>query len=137
MKLVKEFQEFISRGNVVDLAVGVIIGGAFGRIVTSLVEDLIMPPIGMILGGVNFEDLKIVLKSEYVNSVGKVIPAVSLNYGNFIQITINFLIISAAIFAMLKVINRIKRKADAEKKQEKKEGPEVLLLREIRDLLKK
>lgn len=139
MKIVKEFKEFISKGNVVDLAVGVIIGGAFGKIVTSLVEDLIMPPIGVLIGGVNFADLKIPLKPASVDAAGKVIPAVSINYGNFIQISFNFLIIAAAVFMMIKLINRLKREEKKEQAKQAKavEKEEVKLLTEIRDLLKK
>ena len=128
--MVKEFKEFISRGNVIDLAVGVIIGGAFGNIVTSLVNDIIMPIIGMIIGGINFSSLSI--------TVGKA----SIAYGNFIQNVINFLIIALCIFFVVKFMNKL---ASLKKKEEKKEAAkeeakpseEVLLLKEIRDLLKK
>ena len=128
--MVKEFKEFISRGNVIDLAVGVIIGGAFGNIVTSLVNDIIMPIIGMIIGGINFSSLSI--------TVGKA----SIAYGNFIQNVINFLIIALCIFFVVKFMNKL---ASLKKKEEKKEASkeeakpseEVLLLKEIRDLLKK
>ncbi len=128
--MVKEFKEFISRGNVIDLAVGVIIGGAFGNIVTSLVNDIIMPIIGMIIGGINFSSLSI--------TVGKA----SIAYGNFIQNVINFLIIALCIFFVVKFMNKL---ASLKKKEEKQEAAneeakpseEVLLLKEIRDLLKK
>ena len=128
--MVKEFKEFISRGNVIDLAVGVIIGGAFGNIVTSLVNDIIMPIIGMIIGGINFSSLSI--------TVGKA----SIAYGNFIQNVINFLIIALCIFFVVKFMNKL---ASLKKKEEKKEAAkeeikpseEALLLKEIRDLLKK
>lgn len=139
-KFLKEFREFAARGNVIDLAVGVIMGGAFGKIVTSLVEDLIMPPIGVLIGGVNFADLSITLKDASVDSNGTIIEAVTWNYGNFIQLTFNFLIVALAIFLLIKAINKLKR--EDEKKQEIKEekkvekSAQVKLLEEIRDLLK-
>ncbi|HEY9113618.1 MAG TPA: large conductance mechanosensitive channel protein MscL, partial [Bacteroidales bacterium] len=86
MSMIKEFKEFAMRGNVVDMAVGIIIGGAFGKIVSSVVSDIIMPPIGYLLGGVNFTDLKFVISQASVNAAGEAIPAVSINYGNFIQV---------------------------------------------------
>src|SRR3974377_156568 len=107
MGLFKEFKTFIARGNVIDLAVGVIIGGAFGKIVTSLVNDIIMPPIGYALGGVNFSGLKIILKNASVDAAGKIIEAVSVNYGTFLQTIIDFLIIAFCIFIMIKVVNKI------------------------------
>lgn len=139
MKIINEFKEFISKGNVVDLAVGVIIGGAFGKIVTSLVEDLIMPPIGLLIGGVSFSDLKIQLKEAGVDAAGKVIPAVAINYGNFLQITFNFIIIAAAVFLMIKAINKLKREQKQQETKQTKanDKEEVKLLKEIRDLLKK
>ncbi len=139
MKIVKEFKEFISRGNVIDLAVGVIIGGAFGKIVTSLVEDIVMPPIGVILGGVNFTDLKIVIQDATTNAEGKTIPEVAIKYGNFFQILFNFLIISLVIFLSIKAINRINRKKEQveAKKAKGKDPEELIVLREIRDLLAK
>ncbi len=94
MKFLKEFKDFAMRGNVVDMAVGIIIGGAFGNIVNSLVNDIIMPPIGALIGGVNFTELKIPLKEAFIDSAGIMQPAVTINYGNFIQITFNFLIIA-------------------------------------------
>lgn len=125
-KVVKEFKEFISRGNVIDLAVGVIMGGAFGKIVTSLVNDIIMPLVGILLGGLDFTNLKITL--------GKA----SITYGLFIQNVIDFLIVAACIFLMIKFINKFMKKKEAkeEKKAEVKKSEEVLLLEEIRDLLK-
>lgn len=135
MGIISEFKQFAVKGNVIDLAVGVIIGGAFGRIVTSLVNDIVMPPIGLITGGVDFKDLKYVL-SEPVREGGKVVAeGASLNYGNFIQTLVDFLIIAAAIFAMVKAINAMKRKeeiAPATPTPTKEE----LLLTEIRDILK-
>lgn len=126
-KMIKEFKEFISKGNVVDLAVGVIVGGAFGKIVTSLVNDILMPLLGVVLGGINFSGLTL--------KVGSAVVA----YGSFIQNVIDFLIIAFCIFMFVKFINRLTVK---QKKEEKKEvtpvkSDEVLLLEEIRDLLKK
>ena len=135
MGLVKEFKEFISRGNVVDMAVGVIIGAAFGKIVSSVVNDIVMPPIGVVLGGVNFASLKFILKNASTDPAGKVIEAVSINYGNFIQTGIDFVIIAAAIFLFVKVFNSMKRK-----EVEPPPAPptnEEKLLTEIRDLLAK
>lgn len=139
MGLISEFKQFAAKGNVVDLAVGVIIGSAFGRIVTSLVEDIIMPPIGILIGNVNFEDIKITLREAYQNDLGEIIPAVSVNVGNFIQITFNFLIIAFAIFLMVKFLNKLKRTQEAKEKKEeqKKISEEVQILTEIRDELKK
>ncbi len=139
-KFLKEFREFAARGNVIDLAVGVIMGGAFGKIVTSLVEDLIMPPIGVLIGGVNFADLSVTLKNARVDSNGSVIEAVTWNYGNFIQVTFNFLIVALSIFLLIKAINKLKREDEKKKeiKEEKKveKSTQVKLLEEIRDLLK-
>ena len=129
MGLLKEFKSFISRGNVVDLAVGVIIGGAFGKIVSSLVGDIIMPPVGMLLGKVNFTDLKFPLGRGAQG-------AVTINYGNFLQATLDFLIIAGAVFLMVQAINRFK-KLEGEKPPEKPEpSAEEKLLTEIRDLLR-
>ncbi|MCR3760517.1 large-conductance mechanosensitive channel protein MscL [Clostridium felsineum] len=128
----KEFKEFAVKGNVVDLAVGVVIGGAFGKIVTSMVSDIIMPILGALTGGINFTYLKVIIKEAH----GKV-PAVTLNYGNFIQNIIDFLIISFSIFMFVKLINKLKREKKVEAvKEEVKPPEEVLLLQEIRDLLK-
>lgn len=137
MSLLKEFKEFATRGNVLDLAVGVIIGGAFGKIVSSLVADIIMPPIGVLIGGVKFTDIKLTLKDPVLDASDKVIQgAVTMNIGNFIQATFDFLIVAAAIFVLVKLVNSLKRK--------KEEAPapavisrEVELLTEIRDLLRK
>jgi len=135
MPILKEFKEFTTRGNVVDLAVGIIIGGAFGKIVTSLVSDLILPPIGLVVGGINFTEIKVVLKQAVVNASGKIISQpVTVNFGNFIQVIIDFMIVAFAIFLLIKALNRIQRK-----KQEAPPPPptkEELLLTEIRDLLK-
>ncbi|MBK0401599.1 large-conductance mechanosensitive channel protein MscL [Adhaeribacter sp. BT258] len=138
MGFISEFKEFASKGNVMDLAVGVVIGAAFGKIVASFVEDVLMPPLGIIIGGVDFKHLKIPLKSAVMEN-GKVISeAVTLNYGNFIQTLVDFLIIAFAIFLLIKGINRLKRKkVESVAAQEviKKLTHEEELLTQIRDLL--
>jgi len=136
MSLAKEFKEFALKGNVVDLAVGVIIGGAFGKIVSCLVSDVIMPPLGVLLGGVNFSDIKIFLKDAAVDMSGKAIPAVTINIGVFIQTVIDFTIIAVAIFAMIKVMNTLRRKKEEEPSAPPEKTDEVKLLEEIRDLMK-
>ncbi len=112
MGMIKEFQEFAVKGNVVDMAVGIIIGGAFGKIVTSLVNDVIMPPIGLLLGGVNFTDLTITLKKAVGDTA-----AVTLNYGSFVQTVVDFLIVAISVFMVIKALNAFRRKAEA--KQDK------------------
>ncbi|MET0330800.1 MAG: large-conductance mechanosensitive channel protein MscL [Dyella sp.] len=131
MGLIKEFKEFAMRGNVIDLAVGVVIGAAFGKIVTSLVNEVIMPPIGLVTGGVDFSQLKWVLKpADPANKVAEV----ALQYGAFINTVIQFLIIAFAIFMVVKLINKLSRKREATPAAP---PAEVVLLSEIRDLLKK
>lgn len=139
MGFFNEFKEFVAKGNVMDMAVGVVIGGAFGKIVSSIVNDILMPPIGLLLGGVDFSDLKVVLQSEQVNELGEVIqPLVTLNYGSFIQTIVDFLIITLAIFTMIKGINKLKRAEEEKPAEEPAAKPDdVVLLEEIRDLLKK
>ena len=134
MGMISEFREFAMRGNVIDLAVGVVIGGAFGKIVTSLVENIIMPPIGLLLGGVDFSDIGWTLREATVNAAGEEVPAVVVGVGSFINTIIQFIIIAFAIFMVIKAINRIHKKPE-----EAPAGPseEVLLLREIRDSLQK
>jgi len=139
MSLVKEFKEFAMRGNVVDMAVGIIIGGAFGKIVSSVVADVIMPPIGLLLGGVKFTDLKIILKDPVLDAAGAITTqAVAINYGNFIQTTVDFLIIAFAIFMMIKAMNSMKKKDVAPVEEPAPPAPtkEEVLLAEIRDILK-
>ncbi|MGC1548836.1 MAG: large-conductance mechanosensitive channel protein MscL [Rhodanobacter sp.] len=133
MGMMTEFKEFAMRGNVVDLAVGVVIGGAFGKIVTSLVNDVIMPPIGWITGGIDFSEMKWVLKPADVSNPAHKIAEVSINYGSFINTIITFIIIAFAIFVVIKGINRLQKKKD-----EAPAAPpaDVALLTEIRDLLK-
>ncbi|MDD3491287.1 MAG: large-conductance mechanosensitive channel protein MscL [Paludibacter sp.] len=137
MSLLKEFKDFAMRGNVIDLAVGVIIGGAFGKIVASLVADVIMPPIGLLVGGVNFTDLKWEMKAaEIVDGVEK--AAVTLNYGNFLQVTFDFIIVAFAIFMFIKGMNKLNKKKEEAPAPAAPPAPskEELLLAEIRDLLK-
>lgn len=135
-KFFNEFKTFAMRGNVVDMAVGVIIGGAFGKIVSSLVDDIIMPPIGFLLGGVNFKDLSIKL-GEKLAEDGKTMEAVTLNYGNFIQQTVDFLIIAFCVFLLVKAVMKITKKNEEEPAPAKPEPTaEEKLLTEIRDLLK-
>ncbi len=133
MSIVKEFKEFISKGNVIDLAVGVIIGSAFGKIVTSLVDDVIMPPIGYITGGVDFADKKLVLVDA---DTAAGIEEVAIRYGSFINTMIQFLIVSACIFMLIKAINTLKRKEEAKPAAPPAPSKEETLLAEIRDILK-
>jgi large conductance mechanosensitive channel len=140
MKLLDEFKQFAMRGNVVDMAVGIIIGGAFGKIVSSFVSDVIMPPLGILIGGVNFTDLKITIKQEIQDTVGQVVnPAVTINYGNFIQVVFDFIIIAFSIFAMIKVMNNLNRKKIEEQAPATPPPPpaDIQLLTEIRDILRK
>lgn len=138
MSFIKEFKEFATKGNVMDLAVGIIIGSAFGKIVSSLVADIIMPPIGLMVGGIKFTDLKLGLKDAVVDGSGKVIKeAVTLNIGNFIQTAFDFLIIAGAIFLLVKAMNKFNRKEPKEPPTPPVLSKEVQLLTEIRDLLQK
>ncbi len=152
MGLLQEFKAFALKGNVVDMAVGVIIGGAFGKIVTSLVNDIIMPPIGAVMGGVDFKDLAVVIKeaeAEVLNEAGEVVtaavPEVLWKYGAFVQQVVDFLIIAISVFVMIKLINKLssmrkkeEEAAVAEPAPEPEPEPtkEEVLLAEIRDLLK-
>jgi large conductance mechanosensitive channel len=132
MSFLQDFKEFAARGNVIDMAVGVIIGGAFGKITASLVNDVIMPPIGILIGGVNFKDLAITIKAAAGD-----IPAVTIKYGLFINTVLEFLIIAFAVFLMVKGINALKRKEEERPVPSPEPPPkEELLLTEIRDLLK-
>ena len=145
-KFLNDFKNFAMKGNVLDMSVGVIIGGAFGKIVSSVVADVIMPPIGLLVGGVNFTDLKFTmkdavpeLKDEAGNVIQQAADAVTLNYGNFLQVTFDFLIIAFSVFLFIRLIGKLSRK-----KEEEKPAPapapepsaEEKLLTEIRDLLK-
>jgi large conductance mechanosensitive channel len=131
MSIGKEFKTFVMQGNVIDLAVGIVIGGAFGKIVSSFVADILMPPLGMLLGKVNFTDLAITLKQ----ASGEV-AAVTLNYGKFIQAMVDFLIIGFAIFMIIKAINTLKKKQEQAPASPPPPSGEEILLAEIRDLLK-
>ena len=135
----QDFKSFAMKGNVIDMAVGVIIGGAFGKIVSSVVADIIMPPLGLLVGGVNFTDLKGVMKPAEVVD-GKEIAAVTLNYGNFLQVTFDFLIIAFSIFLFIKLLTRLTAKKEAEVPAAPPAPPapskEEVLLTEIRDILK-
>lgn len=137
MKILTEFKQFAMRGNVMDMAVGIIIGGAFGKIVSSFVSDVLMPPIGLLLGGVNFTDLRVTLKQAVVEAGETITPAVTLNYGTFIQVTIDFLIIAFAIFMMIKFMNSLSRKKEEAPAPPPAPAEDITLLKEIRDLLKK
>jgi large conductance mechanosensitive channel len=132
MSMMKEFRDFAMRGNVVDMAVGIVIGGAFGKIVTSFVNDVLMPPIGMAIGGVDFSELAITLKE----AVGEA-EAVTVSYGAFIQTVLDFVIIAFAIFMVVKAMNNLKKKEEEAPKAPPKPSAEESLLTEIRDLLKK
>lgn len=132
MSMIQEFKEFAVKGNVVDMAVGVIIGTAFGKIVSSFVADVVMPPIGVLLGGVNFSDLAVTVKE----AVGAA-PAVVVAYGKFIQTVIDFTIIALVIFVAVKLINSLKKEAEAAPAAPPEPSKEQVLLAEIRDLLKK
>lgn len=132
MSIIKEFKTFIDRGSVVDLAVGVIIGGAFGKITTSLVENILMPPIGILIGHINFKDLKIILQEKVGDNA-----EVAISYGNFIQSIIDFLIIAFVIFLVVRGINKMKAKEEAAPAPPAPPSKQEVLLTEIRDLLKK
>ena len=140
-KSLTEFKQFAMRGNVIDMAVGVIIGGAFGKIVSSLVADVIMPPIGLLVGGVNFTDLKWQMKEAVLNDAGEeVTAAVTMNYGNFLQTTFDFIIIALSIFVFIRLITKLTTKKKEEEPAPAPPAPagptQEELLAEIRDLLK-
>jgi large conductance mechanosensitive channel len=130
MSVIKEFREFAIKGNVVDLAVGVVIGAAFGKIVSSLVADVIMPPLGLAIGGIDFTNFKFVLREAIGDK-----PAVTLKYGVFLQQIFDFFIVALAIFALVKGINRLRRTEAAAPAAPAPPSPEVVLLTEIRDAL--
>ena len=132
MAMVKEFKEFAMRGNVMDMAVGIIIGGAFGKIVSSFVNDVLMPPIGMLIGGADFSRLAVTLKQATGDA-----PAVQLKYGSFVTVVIDFLIIAFAIFMVVKAMNSMKKKQEAAPATPPPPPAQEVLLKEIRDLLKK
>ena len=142
MGFLKEFKEFAVKGNVMDMAVGVIIGGAFGKIVTSVVNDIIMPPIGLLVGGVDFSDMKLTMKKAVLDAAGEVVsPAVTWNYGAFIQQVVDFTILAFCVFILVKLINSLNKKKEAPAPApapapEPQPSKEEVLLAEIRDLLK-
>ncbi len=138
-KFFEEFKQFAMRGNVIDLAVGVVVGGAFSKITNSLVNDIIMPAVSMLTGGVNFSDWKIVLRQAVVENGEEISAAVSINYGTFISVIIDFIILAFAVFCMVKLINRMHRKkeeAPAAPPAPPEPSTEEKLLTEIRDLLR-
>jgi len=138
MKWLQEFKTFAVRGNVVDMAVGLVVGAAFGKIVSSIVADVIMPPIGVLVGGKTFSNLAITLKAAVPATADTAAKAaVTLNYGNFIQTIIDFTIIAFAIFMLVKGINTLKRKEAAKPSEPAPPSPEVVLLTDIRDILRK
>ena len=139
MKIFDEFKAFAMRGNVVDMAVGIIIGGAFGKIISSFVSDVLMPPLGLLLAGLDFKDMLYVMKEAVMQGEEIIVPAVTLNYGMFIQNIIDFLIIAFAIFMAIKGMNSMKRKEEVAEEVAAPPAPtkEEELLAEIRDLLKK
>ena len=140
-KFWKEFKDFAVKGNMIDMAVGIIIGAGFGKLVASLVDDILMPPLGMLLGNVDFKDLKVVLKDAHLDELGALQPAVSLNYGSFIQVMIDFTIVAFSIFLIVKVITRLREGNKQEEVVAPDPDPEPTneekLLTEIRDLLKR
>jgi large conductance mechanosensitive channel len=131
MSILQEFKEFAIKGNAIDMAVGIIVGAAFGKTISSLVADVFMPPIGVLIGGVDFTKLAFTIKEAAGNA-----PAVTLNYGNFIQTVVDFTIIAFAIFMVVKLINKLKKSEDPAPEVAAKPSKEELLLTEIRDLLK-
>jgi large conductance mechanosensitive channel len=137
MKLIKEFKKFAVKGNMIDMAVGIIIGAAFNNIIKSLVKDLIMPPLGYVIGKVNFENLKVVLQHEHKNDAGKVLSElITLNIGSFIQVVFDFTIIAFSIFIAVKVFNMLRSKAEDPDNKAVDTPKDIELLAEIRDLLK-
>ena len=131
MKIIQEFKSFAMKGNVVDMAVGIIIGAASGKIVSSMVNDIIMPPLGLLIGGVNFTDLKFVMKAATETN-----PAVTLNYGNFLQVIFDFMIVAFAVFMVIKAINAAKQKQEATPPAPPAPSKEEILLTEIHDILR-
>ena len=138
MSIISEFKAFAMRGNVVDMAVGIVIGGAFGKIVSSLVSDVIMPPIGMLTAGVEFKNLKFILKPATLDAAGKSVGEVAIVYGAFINTVVDFLIIAFAIFMVIKAMNFVRKKEEAKPASPAPPAPskEEALLGEIRDILK-
>ena len=135
--MMQEFKSFAMRGNVVDMAVGIIIGAAFGKIVSSLVADVVTPPLGLLIGGIDFSSLAITMKAATLRPDGAILnPAVTINYGKFIQASVDFIIVAFAIFMMIKLMNRIKKNEEAKPAPAAGPTPTETLLTEIRDLMK-
>lgn len=132
MGMISEFKDFAMRGNVVDMAVGIVIGGAFGKIVTSFVNDVLMPPIGLALGGVDFADFNVVLQEAVGDTA-----AVTLNYGSFVNTLMNFVIVAFALFIVIKGMNAAKKKEEEAPAEPAAPPEDVVLLREIRDALRR
>jgi len=136
-KFIQEFKDFAMKGNVLDMAIGVVVGGAFGKIVTSLVNDIIMPGVGVLTGGLNFTDYKFVIQKAVTDGTEVITPEVSITWGSFVQTVVDFLIIAFCIFLAVKAINRFKRKEEPAPAPAAPAGPtQEELLAEIRDLLK-
>lgn len=135
--MIKEFKEFAMRGNVVDMAVGIIIGGAFGKIISSFVADVLMPPLGLLLGNTDFTGFKITLKEQVMEADKVIAEAVTISYGKFIQVTFDFLIIAFAIFMLIKLMNKLKKAKEEVPAAPPAPSNQEVLLAEIRDLLKK
>lgn len=137
MGLLKEFREFAVKGNVIDMAVGIIIGAAFGKIVSSLVNNIIMPPLTYAMSGVNFRDLEYLIAPAELDAAGNVVnQKVAIEYGTFLQVCLDFLFVAMAVFMIIKLINKTKRKAEDPKNTEVATPQDIKLLSEIRDLLK-
>jgi len=137
MKIIKEFKEFAIKGNMFDMAIGIIIGVAFNKIVTSLVNDIILPAFGLMIGNVNFQNINIVLQEEIRDNTGNIIQGlVSIKYGNFIQVVFDFFIIAITIFLVIKIFNKLRKKGENEKDTTVPTPRDIELLSEIRDLLK-
>ena len=136
MGFIQEFKTFAMKGNVVDMAVGIVIGAAFGKIVSSFVNDILMPPLGVAMGGIDFADKKIVLREAHLDPAGVDVPATTINYGTFINIIIDFVIVAFAIFLVIKAMNALKKREEVAPSAPPPPSKEVVLLTEIRDLLK-
>jgi len=134
--LVKEFKTFIARGNVIDLAVGIIIGAAFTGVVNSLVKDILMPPIGLLVGRINFADLKLVLQPSTFTAGAWNFPEIAIMYGNFLQQLLNFLIVSTVVFFLVKGVNSLKKKEDLAKRPKKEQETELAVLKRIEKAIK-
>ncbi len=137
MSFLSEFRDFAMRGNVIDLAVGIVIGGAFGKIVSAVVDKILMPPIGLLMGGIDFADKKFVIQTAILEGDKIVRPEVAIGYGEFINTLIQFIIVAWALFLVIKTMNRLKRKQAEVPAAAPEPSEDVLLLREIRDLLRK